>query len=288
MKQLAWVPKLSKTGGKLRFVDDTLKGQYKCCYEELLAGGATLMKDVAVETNWAEQNFSVIALACTQRLAYKLSQKEVTKDPQGHVHISKGFLDIDDEYVLIALDTMQYNSIWYVQRTQSVEQVESEDKTAVEHKVVYTKEKWIGLNKDTNEEVELMYDYVKGIVDPGFLENVKQFDVKGETAAFIDIPPGDPKVHAEYPLDIEQGSCLHYTQPEDTRTCMTTSFANVLFYCNCWQHAGEVFNCKSMCNQPGLIGLFKKKLLDLSGMLKCKNVKLDISLLENNFFVIQL
>ena len=63
VKCIAWVPECSSNGNKLTHEDGTLKGKYIVKYEEHHQDGPTVLRDVKVSNDWAEKNFSVVALA---------------------------------------------------------------------------------------------------------------------------------------------------------------------------------------------------------------------------------
>ena len=145
--------------------------------------------------------------------------------------------------------------------------------------VVVKPGKWLVCNKDTGIESEIEWDYLKSTLNTSYLE---LFDVQGwmrKKGRYIDIPPGDFKHHAEFFIELAKGPELQYCQPKGSRTCLTTSVANLLFYCNCWKHAGKVYNAQKMCKEPNLLTLFKRKLMQYLHYLKSKKVTITL----NNF-----
>ena len=84
VKSIAWVPQASSKGIKPTFDNNTLKGKYVVRYEN-----GPEMKDITVKSDWAERNFSVVALACAQKLAYDQIEKQ-----EGTPHVARDFVDI--------------------------------------------------------------------------------------------------------------------------------------------------------------------------------------------------
>ena len=109
-------------------------------------------------------------------------------------------------------------------------------------------------------------------LNPAFLEQVKCVSSR-KTHVFVEILPGAGKAHGEYPFDITDKPKLKYFQPEKTRLCLTTAFANCLYYYNCRDHGGQVYNQQKLCSKINAIPLFNKFLFKLSINLKCTLLK---------------
>ena len=104
-------------------------------------------------------------------------------------------------------------------------------------------------------------------------------------SSFVPMPPGDCRAHAGYPYDLEDKPKLRFFQPVGSRICLTTSFANCFYFCDCRNHAGMVFNNQKLTLRPDAMHLFKEFLVTLSGLLKHKNlVQLEISQLSSDFY----
>ena len=89
--------------------------------------------------------------------------------------------------------------------------------------------KWVVSNIDTGIESEIDYDYLQSTLNKGYLEIVWRAGIDEKTkGGYIDIPPGDSKHHAEFPMELAKGPKLRYCQPKDSRTCLTTAVANLL------------------------------------------------------------
>ena len=67
------------------------------------------MKETCVFIHWAENNFSMVALAYAQRFAYQLSTNELCKDNNEKLLTQHGYVNIEGENVKIELD----NSVYY-------------------------------------------------------------------------------------------------------------------------------------------------------------------------------
>ena len=72
VKYLAWEPEVTSKGDIMYYHDGTLKGEYICIYKEKVPNQKSEYKTVAVSCDWAERNFSIIALAYAQRLGYQV------------------------------------------------------------------------------------------------------------------------------------------------------------------------------------------------------------------------
>ena len=87
--------------------------------------------------------------------------------------------------------------------------------------------KWWALRNDNQEKFKVFYTDLQQNFSKEYLETIKQRGCTGNKG-FIAIPPGDFKNHEEYPADLIRGPPNHYWQADNTRTCLTTSFANLL------------------------------------------------------------
>ena len=129
--------------------------------------------------------------------------------------------------------------------------------------------------ESTKLKQEVTYEYLEQILGKNYLTNVKNTAFKNDHA-FIPIPPSDYRDHEDNPRDHVKGPEQHYWQKENTITCLTTAFANMLWFCDSRDHAGVIYTAHMLCISPDAIALFKKKLLDLSKMLKCTNVQITL------------
>jgi hypothetical protein len=120
-------------------------------------------------------------------------------------------------------------------------------------------------------------------MDIAFLKQVKREGINN-SQRFVDIPPGDYREHHEYPKDLKKGPEQHYWQQEKTRTCLTTAFANMLWFCNCRDHSSVIYTAHKLCKHPNALVLFKEKLFEMSRQLKCTNVKITLEDLHGKLF----
>jgi hypothetical protein len=104
IKYLAWHPETTVRGNPLRNNDGTLKGRYVCRYND----ENNEQVDVDVSTDWAQANFSLIALAYAQQTAYQAKKiVEVSKDT-GSSDILSGFIDCERENFFLQLTTGRF------------------------------------------------------------------------------------------------------------------------------------------------------------------------------------
>ena len=178
---------------------------------------------------------------------------------------------------------IQINKLRYIPKYQRRITRKKKDSKTEETKEEWIPEKWLAYSNDTKKESEVTYDYLASNFELGFLERVKRSG--SSTNAFTDIPPGDFKLHVEYPKDISKGPKLHYRQLKDARTCLTTSFANVLWSCNCKVHAGDIYKAHKLCLSPKALPTFKAKLMELSSKLKCTNIKITMEELQTKLYL---
>ena len=265
VKYLAWVPETSPSGEKLLNQDGTLKGKYVCKYIQDQKRNKNNLKEMTVGTDWVEKNFSVILLAYIQRLGYQRDLETV--------NALGGFTNVEAHHVTFVTEDIQFNSVRYIP-SHTVQKGNIEEKIP---------EKWLVYSNAMMTREEVTYDYLRGILDELFLEHVKRRGINN-CRAFVDIPPGDYREHDEYPKDLVKGPEQHYWQQEKTRTCLTTAFANLLWFCNCRKHASAIYTSHKLCQYPNALVLFKEKLLEMSKMLKYTNAKLTLEDLHGRLF----
>ena len=259
VKYIAWIPEISKEAVGLKYADNTLKGKYVCRYREQQPNKKMITKDVAVSNDWVKKNFNMMVLSYAQRLGYDVATPVVYKDEQGNRYQTEGFVDIESANITMEMEEgEEFNQLQYIP-------------SHVDDKGHTIPEKWMALSNETQRRFEVSYDHLLENYDKPFLETLKQSGVEGNRA-FIAIPPGDSKHHKEYPHDLAKSPKQHYWQAENTRTCLTTAFANMLWFCKCNQHAGIVYNMFPICTDPKALTIFKTNLLKLSTLLKCTNV----------------
>src|SRR5688500_1124694 len=75
------------------------------------------------------------------------------------------------------------------------------------------------------------------------MEFVKQKASTGNKK-FIEVPPGDNKLHAEFPIGFIPGPEINYKQ-ENERVCLVALFASFLHAMNCQQDAALLFSMKN-------------------------------------------
>lgn len=75
VKQIAWIPVVTTQGNKVKHTDGTLKGRYAVMVEETNKNKQTSLTEVNVEANWTERQFSIVALAYAQKVAYEYTHK---------------------------------------------------------------------------------------------------------------------------------------------------------------------------------------------------------------------
>ncbi|HEY9300870.1 MAG TPA: hypothetical protein VIQ31_31800, partial [Phormidium sp.] len=283
VKQIAWLPIVTSQGNRVKHTDGTLKGRYAVMVEETDKNKQTSLTEVNVEADWAERQFCIVALAYAQKVAYEYAHKEVAKDKTGHRTVVSGYVDIEGENVTINVDNAEFHKVKYLPsraRVQPSNSEEGEDDENPQPKG----EKWQAYSHVTGTTTELTDRQMREALPASFLEQVKRIGSRRDRP-FVQIPPGAFRQHAEFPPTLEKGAKLQYFQKEDDQICMTTSFANCLYYCTCQDHAGQVFNQQKLGNKPDAQKLFKEYLLKLSPLLKVKNLKnLTVEMLKTTYF----
>ena len=98
---------------------------------------------------------------------------------------------------------------------------------------------------------------------------------------YIDIPPGDSKLHAEFPSFLDKGPEMHFYQKEGKRSCLLLAFANLLWYSKCRLHANLIFTQQKHWQKFDTRKIFYGALMEMSANLKSKEIVVNISLLQN-------
>ena len=75
------------------------------------------------------------------------------------------------------------------------------------------------------------------------MDHAKCMAVQGHKK-FIEVPPGDNKVHQDFPENLEKGTIIHYRQPVNEWICLIASFASFLHAHNYTHHAAQLFLVK--------------------------------------------
>jgi len=101
--------------------------------------------------------------------------------------------------------------------------------------------KWQVLNVSTKKAEEISEETLLKTVSQKFLDHVKWQSARG-TKKYIEVPPGDSKMHEEFPEDLEKGALIQYRQPQKIRICFVVSFESFLHLCNCKQHAVHLYS----------------------------------------------
>ena len=73
-----------------------------------------------------------------------------------------------------------------------------------------------------------------------FMDHVKRMAAKGKRK-FIEVPPGDSKVHAEFPSHLGPGIPINYRKEAKEQVCLVALFASFLYAMNCQQDAAQLF-----------------------------------------------
>lgn len=150
---------------------------------------------------------------------------------------------------------------------------------------MFTPAKWLAYPDAQGRSYEVTYEELRQVYPVSYLEQVKRQGCK-TNHSFVVIPPGASKAHAVYPYDNDGKPLIKFYQPKKSRICLTTSLANCLYFCNCREHGGKVFNQQKLCSMPTAVVLLKEYLVSkLSILLKCQNVEnLELSQLQTEFY----
>jgi hypothetical protein len=103
---------------------------------------------------------------------------------------------------------------------------------------------WQCYSNTTQQMEPIEEDALLEYVSAKFLENLKRNSATG-CRKFSPLPPGDSKVHLEFPEGFVKGPVIHYRQPAGERICVVASFASFLHSVNCRQHAAQLFSVKN-------------------------------------------
>src|SRR5688572_5639985 len=91
--------------------------------------------------------------------------------------------------------------------------------------------------------------------------------------------------HGDVPEGIVQRQQLKWYQATNEHTCLTISFANLLYACNSQEHANRVFTIrKKFEHEPRVLGLFNEFINKLSPNLHTKKIELSYCNLEDNYY----
>ena len=211
----------------------------------------------------------MLSLAYAQIFAYEHVLKGNVTDKEGHISNISGFVNIENQGVVFSTKNVPIKRLKYIPSRASHNKLDGHDDLP---DVWKTEGKWKAFPNAEGRSYEVGVDVLTKALNPAFLEQVKRVGAR-RTHLFVSVTPGADKVRGEYPFDITDQPKLKYVQQEKTRTCLTTSFANCLYYCNCRDHGGQVYNQQKLCSKINAIPLFKKILSKLSINLKSQSIE---------------
>jgi hypothetical protein len=253
VKFIAWKPDVTASAKPLFNDDCTLKGHYICKYRDETGD----FKEVEVSTEWAENNFSVVALAYAQRKAYEHLQTVEVIDDKGKKNLVTGFVSVEDEGVDIPVENHIVHKIRYCPgKTWPSKNTFQKDaagnflldpdgnKIPVMMKIPG---QWQAYSKETKQAQYILENELLKFVSSAFLANLKRLSLS-KTQCFIEIPPGASRGHVKVPDELLTGPLINYRQVQGKRTCLVSSLSSLLHFVNARQHAAELFYAQRKFN----------------------------------------
>lgn len=280
---------LTSTGKPKRHADDSLKGKYMVQYID----HRKQLKSLDVQTDWAEINFGIAALAYAQQLAYDLLAYVKFKSNNGSMVEMNCFVTVDSHDVTVMMDNFEINKLKYMPATRvhvgpmyTVDKKTGNCKKIPNHKREYkdVPAKWYGYSFKAKEHIELDENFVNENFSKRLIAQTKTIGIN-RSCIYAMIPPGRSLCCAEIPENVGQGHPLKYYQNDGDRTCLVISFANLLHHLNCRTHANLLFSQRiKLTERLDIWKLFFEFLEKLSGKLHMQGVILEYKMLLNKWY----